>query len=134
MNISISKNKSIAQFQKEFQSIFPFLNIEFFTSKHSKGESSRKEDVIEHHTNFGSLTSKEGNITIDAQISTAEFEKLLLNEFGLNAQIFRKSGNVWIETSRTDDWTLAFQNEEGKKSTEPIQEENADLGDRDKWE
>ena len=134
MKILVSANKSISQFQKEFQSLFPFLKIEFFTTKHNKGESSRKEDIVEHTTLFGNLTNKEGEIAIDPQISTAEFEKLLLHEFGLNAQIFRKSGSVWIETSRTDDWTLAFQNEEGRKSTEPIQEEKADLSDRDKWE
>ncbi|MFZ9982087.1 MAG: hypothetical protein ACO3FI_08660 [Cyclobacteriaceae bacterium] len=36
---------------------------------------------------------------------------------GLLVKIFRKSGNVWIETSLTDDWTLERQNEEGKSMT-----------------
>lgn len=134
MKILVSSNKSISELQKEFQNLFPFLKIEFFTTKHKKGESSRKEDIVEPTTLIGNLTNKEREIAIDPQISTAEFEKLLLHELALNAQIFRKSGSVWIETSRTDDWTLAFQNEEGRKSTEPIQEEKADLGDRDKWE
>jgi hypothetical protein len=134
MKILVRANKSISQFRKEFQSLFPFLKVEFFTTQHNEGESSRKEDIVEDTTLLGKLTHKEGEVDIDPQISTAEFEKLLMHEFALNAQIFRKSGSVWIETSRTDDWTLAFQNEEGRKSTEPIQEEKADLSDRDKWE
>ncbi|MNF16790.1 hypothetical protein D3C80_2199700 [compost metagenome] len=40
-------------------------------------------------------------------------EKDFWEKLGLSAQIFRKSGNLWIETSLTDDWTLARQNDEG---------------------
>jgi hypothetical protein len=28
-------------------------------------------------------------------------------------QVFRKSGNVWLETSATDAWSLKQQNQEG---------------------
>jgi len=39
-----------------------------------------------------------------------DFESL-----GLFAEVFRKSGNVWIETSLTNDWTLQQQNLEGEE-------------------
>jgi hypothetical protein len=40
-----------------------------------------------------------------------DFEKIL----GLSAHIFRKSGNVWVETTLNNDWPLEEQNEEGKQ-------------------
>jgi hypothetical protein len=30
-------------------------------------------------------------------------------------QVFRQSGRVWLETTRTDDWTLAEQNKQGEE-------------------
>jgi hypothetical protein len=38
---------------------------------------------------------------------------MLWQEFGLCVQVFRKSGNHWIETSLTNSWTLEQQNREG---------------------
>jgi len=32
---------------------------------------------------------------------------------GLIAEVFRRSGNVWIETILTNNWTLGQQNPEG---------------------
>lgn len=48
-------------------------------------------------------------ISIEKNKTVAELE----NDFsliGLKAEIFRKSGNVWIETSLTSNWTLQQQN------------------------
>lgn len=50
-------------------------------------------------------------ITEDMPVST--LEQLFQDYFGLSAQVFRKSGRSWLETSLTDDWTLKRQNDEG---------------------
>ena len=47
--------------------------------------------------------------------TVAEVENDLKKQFGLPVQIFRLSGNVWIETILTDDWTLEKQNREGEQ-------------------
>ena len=44
-----------------------------------------------------------------------ELERILKKDFGLRAQVFRKSGNLWLETTMTDGWTLAQQNYHGKE-------------------
>jgi len=50
----------------------------------------------------------------------------LMDRFGLAAQVFRKSGRVWLETIRTDNWTLNDQNKHGRElSEEPIKDEEA---------
>ncbi|MCS6818933.1 MAG: hypothetical protein RMJ53_03925 [Chitinophagales bacterium] len=135
MNLKISGSKTIAELQKDFQQAFPYLKIEVFKHSHAKGQPSRKEDMIPESTPLSSLINdKEIELALSPDMTTASAEKLFKEQAGLNVQIFRRSGDVWIETSRTDDWSLAFQNEEGRKSTLPVEEEQADLGDRDKWE
>lgn len=50
-------------------------------------------------------------LTEDMPVSAVE--QLFQDYFGLSAQVFRKSGGSWLETSLTDDWTLKRQNDEG---------------------
>ena len=45
------------------------------------------------------------------KILESEFEKL-----GINIQLFRKSGNVWLQTTTTDHWSIAQQNKEAEKT------------------
>ena len=44
-----------------------------------------------------------------------ELEKIFKDQFGLAVQVFRKSGNLWLETTMTDNWTLQQQNNHGKE-------------------
>ncbi|HEY6978517.1 MAG TPA: hypothetical protein VH396_19600, partial [Chitinophagaceae bacterium] len=52
-------------------------------------------------------------IDISKQRTVAQLEEDFKELFGLHAQLYRKLGNLWIETSLTDDWTLEQQNNEG---------------------
>jgi hypothetical protein len=47
-------------------------------------------------------------------MTVADLEFRLEKEYGLHIQVFRKSGNIWLETTATDNWTLDRQNQEGK--------------------
>ena len=38
--------------------------------------------------------------------------KSIEEEFGIHVQVLRKSGRVWLQTTATDDWTLAEQEQE----------------------
>jgi hypothetical protein len=38
-----------------------------------------------------------------------QVEDKFKNELNLNVQIFRKSGDVWLQTTSTDEWTLLEQ-------------------------
>jgi hypothetical protein len=53
-------------------------------------------------------------LNVNTQRTVAELKKDLKDLFGLTAEVYRKSGNVWIETSLTDNWTLEQQNNEGE--------------------
>lgn len=69
-----------------------------------------------------------GKIPFTNSTTVGEFEDMFFSKFGLCIQVFRKSGNVWLETNSTDDWTLEQQNEEGRSLAQQlkIEKENAD--------
>ena len=56
-----------------------------------------------------------GTITITPQMTVANLEQNMNDVFGLSVQVFRKSGNAWLETSVTDNWTLEQQNNQGEE-------------------
>ena len=65
-------------------------------------------------------------------MSVADLEKAFMNKFGLLTQVFRRSGNIWLETSITDGWSLKQQNDLGReittgKNTGEEKEEDFDL-------
>ena len=108
-----SPGKSI---QKQFNAYYPFLKIEFFRNPSgeklsAKIEQAGYEGFLENL--FNSKVS--GTIDVEHGRTVAEVENDFKKQFGLYAQIFRRSGNVWIKTTLTDDWTLEKQNKEGEQ-------------------
>ncbi|MBK9961781.1 MAG: hypothetical protein IPP06_10775 [Saprospiraceae bacterium] len=63
----------------------------------------------------------EGEIEIFPSTKVSTLENKFREVFGLHVQVFRKSGNVWIETTVTDDWTLEKQNNEAESFIKDIQ-------------
>lgn len=111
--IHLDKTKSIRYIQDIFQSEFPFLRIDFYSGP-QKTKSRLK--VTNSNTTLGELVKDllPGSIQIDEKIKVGDLEGELNRRFGLYAQVLRKSGNSWIETTLTDDWTLEKQNKEGE--------------------
>ncbi len=124
MKITIKDDQTIREIQENFSNLFPYLKIEFFTKPHKKFSGSRKENIIDPEKNIGSCRSVHGSgaLQITAETKVSNLEKELMEHFGLFAQVFRKSGKVWIETTVTDDWTLAKQNAEAESFIRDIQE------------
>lgn len=102
MTIPINDRVKIADIQKEFNQEFPFLKIEF-AGKNSDGT------VATHRT-----VRNSGVLAISSNMTVTDLENYFQRVFGLQVQIFRKSGKAWIETSVTDSWTLEQQNREGQ--------------------
>lgn len=118
MQINIQRSLSIREFQEAFQRHFPFLKIEFYARDHQGGEASPKNNQYDHRKTFGEIHPDltEGVLSINPGMTVLELEKLFSSQFGLSAQLFRKSGSVWLQTIRTDSWTLKAQNEEAEKT------------------
>lgn len=119
MHLQISHNKKISALQKEFNEFFPFLKLEFFHHRHGVFKGSSRKDMADTDLTLGFLNRKHasGVIILKPGMKVSELEDVFKNNFGLSAQVFRKSGKTWIETTVTDDWTLEQQNEEGRELT-----------------
>lgn len=117
MILTISDNQKLSEVKDEFNSLFPYLKLEFFKHKHGVNKSNPKSDMLSSDLTFKKVRKKhtEGSIDVKESMSVADLEQLFQEVFGISAQVFRKSGRSWIETSVTDDWSLKRQNEEGRE-------------------
>ena len=116
MKLYVHKESSIRSIQKEFSDCYPFLKVEFYKN-YSKGQPLPKALILtpsELTKNIGLLHHGLA-ININKSRKVFEVEKDFENLSGMSALVFRKSGNVWVETSLTDDWTLEEQNKEGEQ-------------------
>lgn len=107
----IFEGQTIGALQKIFADQFPFLKIEFFKNLELNGIRVTKK----LETSYGLFRIPETEISLIDSRTIQSLKKDVFEITGLTAKIFRKSGNVWIETSLTDDWSLSRQNDEGKQ-------------------
>jgi hypothetical protein len=124
----INDDKTLEGIQAEFKAKFPFLKIEFYSGKHESGEGSPAMHQLDPSLTIGEARIKkaEGDFNIDPNMKVSELEGRFADKYGLNVQVFRKSGEIWLQTTATDSWTLADQNRKGGRSTLGLYEENED--------
>jgi hypothetical protein len=108
----------VKEVQEEFVKRFPYLKIELYKKAHEIGEGSSPQNQLSHNVNIGNVAGadKKGIINISGLMKVSELEQLFQDEFGISAQVFRQSGNTWLQTTATDSWTLAEQNSRGRES------------------
>ncbi len=114
----LDNSKKIKDLQAEFQKDFPYLKLEFYKGAHQQGEASPARQQLDSEQLVGKVRSVQqaGHLPIRAEMTVAELERLFVENFGLNVQVFRRSGTLWLQTSATDNWTLAEQNRKGGHS------------------
>jgi len=116
MKILINDRRKIHAIQEDFNKQFPYLKLEFFSKPHSIGGGSAKKLIKVPSKTLGECRTihDSGTITITPQMTVADLEQNFRDIYGLSAQVFRKSGKVWLETTVTDVWTLEEQNSQGE--------------------
>jgi hypothetical protein len=98
--------------QTEFSTSFPGLKIVFFSKPHGENKGSAAKFLIQDRNLTLEQISpdvKSGSIQVFPELVVWQLEKQFEEGFGLHVQVFRKSGRTWLETSVTDDLTLAEQ-------------------------
>jgi hypothetical protein len=118
--MKIVAHKSLKEIQEEFHIMFPGLKIEFYQKPHSQDNGSPKEEQIDSVFTIGEIATLEidREIVITPNMKVSAVEQLFADHYGLYPQIFRRSANLWLQTSKTDDWTLEVQNRKGLHSAE----------------
>ena len=119
MELRIAPERLISEIQKDFNSAFPFLKIEFFNNKSFSRSDFSVKQIIPHNRKLSdsNILMQDGVIEIEEDMKVNELEKLFKDKFNLAVQVFRKSGNLWLETTMTDNWTLQQQNNHGREIT-----------------
>ena len=106
--------------QEEFNTVFPYLKLEFFSKPHKPGGASAKKFVKHSSKTLGECRTvhNKGKITITPNMTVVDLEQSFRDVYGLGVLVFRKSGKVWLETTVTDGWTLEEQNRQGEALSE----------------
>lgn len=116
MKLHLKKNGSFGDIQKEFNQYFPYLKIEFFKFPHTDKKLLPVNEKIDQDILVDQVIKWDSDqiFEFDEKMTVSQFEAMINQQTGLFVQVYRKSGRVWLQTSHTDNWTLAQQNEEGK--------------------
>ena len=128
MKLEIIEDKLIKDVQADFNHWFPYLKLEFFLGqKHP----TKTIPMLKADCRIGDVTYglQEGNIQLSDAMTVIELEEIFNDRFGLHIQVFRKSGNTWLETTMTDKWTLKLQNDHGREISAALLEPYKGLPD-----
>ena len=115
MKLIINDNITIKELQQQFSLGFLYLKLEFFDIPPTKN-GLPKSHMYPAYKLLGACRKMhhEGIVQITPGDTVQKLEGIFWTEYGLSAEVFRKSGNLWIETTLSDSWTLKKQNAEGQ--------------------
>jgi hypothetical protein len=114
--LHIDKYKMIREVQRNFSGFYPFLRINFFKNRNNGKQITEQSIVYADKVRLSEINPdlSGGEIEISDGTTILEFENILSRRFGLYAQVVRKSGNLWLGTLKTSNWTMKEQNEHGE--------------------
>jgi hypothetical protein len=125
MELQINSKQTISDVQQSFRMRFPYLKIAFFRAAHQPGEGTPAQQMYDEQLRISDIASGVINdsLVITGDMKVYEAESLFMERYGLSAQVFRRSGDNWIQTTTTDNRTLNEQNEKGRELSEPFNDE-----------
>lgn len=118
--MQIKNNKTTNQIKEEFKALYSNLKIDFFLSPHEPQKGNPNNQKIEENLHLSSLRKNqiEGVFMISPEMSVNSLETAFEQNYGLHIQVYRRSGNTWLQTTSTDEWSLSKQNSiGGRKAT-----------------
>jgi len=119
--MTISDQIKLKDLQTAFSELFPFLKLVFYYGHHQIAEGSPATAELDEEKTIGevrSVPTQGEELVISGNLTVSELEQLFDKKYGLNVQVFRKSGKLWMQTTATDNWTLDEQNRKGGSSVE----------------
>ena len=111
--MKINKSDTIQNVQEQFANLYKGLNIIFYKKAHDAYENSEKRNELSSSLMLKEVNAnfEDAEIQLDKSMSVKAVEAYFEETLGLHIQVLRKSGDVWLQTSSTDDWTLQKQSE-----------------------
>jgi hypothetical protein len=118
--MKIDHRTKLSEIQEAFSKVFPHLRLAFYKTPHSAGEATSDREKLDPSNAIGDVSTNLGSqhLSFDGMQSIHAFESMLATDLGLYAQVFRRSGNLWLQTTATDGWALDEANRKGGHSEE----------------
>lgn len=109
MILRIDDNRNIEDLQDKFEQCYPGLKIEFYNQSHDWLEPTSSKHLISAERLIGEIRKihNSGTLEIKSWFLTGKVEQDFKELFGLNVQIFRLKNSKWVQTTQSDNKTLA---------------------------
>lgn len=127
--MNISDNRVIADIQAEFNSKFPYLQLEFHAEAHKEGEGSSVKTRIPADKTIGEVRSKHtsGDFSIDGHLHAGTLEEKFRDMYGLNVQVMRRKRGAWLQTIHTDGLSLTELNRDAENFHRSLEEQQPEF-------
>jgi len=115
-HLIIQQDNDIRQVRQHFNDLYPYLKINFFLSRKNEKELNAHSIVFSDAVKLKEINPvfSGGDIEVSDDMSILDFENEFLRRFGLSVQVSRRSGNLWLDTTKTNQWSLKEQNDHGE--------------------
>jgi hypothetical protein len=112
-NMTIYAESRVNDIERDFTAHFPYLRLKFLNTGVEKNISIYTAKATSAAVKNNNETPE--NIIINESMTVSELETAFHNYFGIQIEVSRKSGNVWLKTNFTNNWTLQQQNKMGEQ-------------------
>ncbi len=115
--MKLTKKSTVQDIFDQFNVQFPYLHLEFYDQEN--GIDQTQSHQVSHQTLLEDLNSEliDTVFVVSPEMTVSDFEKMMKDKYQLHIQVFRRSSDIWLQTSATDHWTLEKQNGKGHRST-----------------
>lgn len=110
MHLPVARLRLLREVQEQFSKVYPYLKIEPQQRADKSLVAGRASTQEEKERAMNLLYQDMG---LQDGMTVADFEAILLDWYTSPIQVYRKSGNLWLETRLTRKWSLKEQNEYG---------------------
>lgn len=106
--LAIDDTKTIEELQDKFNECFPFLEIEFYATRHRWQHPSADAPLADGTLRLAEIRKnhRAGLFTIYSNYKIGKVEQDLRHYYGLYVQVFYLLKGVWIQSISADDLTL----------------------------
>ena len=114
MNITANGRKTVGQVQEEFNLKYPYLKIDFYLGS---PDGQIKTPLLPEVglNSYKPSISKTTKIVVKPEHTIEQLKDKFFKTFGINILILTQSGDNWIEASKSDYWSIEYQNEHAER-------------------
>ncbi len=118
MEMYISEEDIWGNIQDKFHEVYPYLKLECYLSPHEHGEGSAGSQKVSRDTPIEDirLIHSFGWVDIGEHRTVAQVERDFYHDMGLAIQVFRRFRTGWLQTTQTDELSLAEQHSMARES------------------